>query len=213
MKIRIISDLHIDFDWWFPSRLRNDKHTTLVIAGDICSFLNNADLTGYLTQLSSQFERIIYIAGNHEYEGVPVNTELNTFKSKLNLPNVHILENEILKLGKYNFIGATMWTDFDNKRILDASYRYRDYTRNLFDDNGVIRFVDPVEIYDIHMKSKKFVFDAIDDIQQRNEKAIVITHHSPSFLSLDERYKKDIWDFNGHFHNHFDELLTNRYLF
>lgn len=151
------------------------------------------------------------VPGNHEYDGSPVNTELERFKAELDLANIHILENEVLRIGAYHFIGATMWTDFDKERLLHSSDQYRDYHRNLFEEDGKLRLVKPQDIYDIHLKSKKFIFDAIDNVMlHEGEEAIVITHHTPSFQSLDERYKKDPNDFNGHFHNDFDGLLVPR---
>ncbi len=65
MKLQIASDLHIEFG--HNPELRDVGANVLVLAGDIgCADMDTVD---WLHDLSSRYEAVLYVAGNHEFYG------------------------------------------------------------------------------------------------------------------------------------------------
>ncbi len=68
MKLQIASALHIEFG--HNPELRDVGANVLVLAGDIgCADIETVD---WLHDLSSRYEAVLYVAGNHEFYGKDV---------------------------------------------------------------------------------------------------------------------------------------------
>lgn len=73
MKLRIASDLHLEFfgdpvdvlERHFLPADERDQDSVLVLAGDISS--NIEQLGGFIERVARRFEHVIYVPGNHEY--------------------------------------------------------------------------------------------------------------------------------------------------
>lgn len=133
MKISICSDLHLEIA---DLELKNtDNADVLVLAGDI--IVENSlqewsedDLrSGHMTersqryykffeQVCKEFPTVVYIAGNHESYLGDIATTYDSLKRKLShYPNLRILDCERFDLGKYTFVGSTLWTDMNNEDV------------------------------------------------------------------------------------------------
>ena len=123
MKIAICSDLHLEFG---PITLENTENAqVLILSGDICVAADirtpdpygiiNYDRTqrilDFFSSCSANFAHVVYVLGNHEHYRGHIDLSKSILQEELNLPNLHILENEYVDIQDTRFIGATLWTD------------------------------------------------------------------------------------------------------
>jgi predicted phosphodiesterase len=105
MKIRILSDLHLEFR---PLLLSDTEADVVVLAGDIGLGVQGLEWA----RASMPNQEIVYVAGNHEYyKGVlqDVNAALRTRAAQL---GIHFLDRDEVTLKGVLFLGATLWTDY-----------------------------------------------------------------------------------------------------
>jgi predicted phosphohydrolase len=113
MKLRILSDLHIEFADFTPPPTDAD---VTVLAGDIGVGMAALDWT----HLNFPEMPVVYVLGNHEYYRHDL-ALLGQMK-KAALSNVHILENDCVVLEGVRFLGATLWTDFALHGLAEQSF-------------------------------------------------------------------------------------------
>lgn len=192
MLLRIVSDLHNDHTIALIPPLSTDKDTVLILAGDICEFKKPSSFQEFFESIANRFSHILYVPGNHEYYGASLNTGIDSFKRRLHcdIPELHILNNEIVTINGVKFIGSTMWSDFDNGNPLskfDAEATINDYRYIRYGS-----YADPYKrkltanvVLSEHIKSRQFIEDNVD------ANSVVITHHAPTRLSIPEKFKND----------------------
>lgn len=151
MKIKIVSDLHLEFG---PIEITNKEEAkVLILSGDICVAKDLADRDMYnirgendrsnrfhnFFQLCcSNFEHVIYIAGNHEHYNGDYVTTIPHLKDKLGyLKNLNILDKEYVAIDDITFIGGTLWTDM-NKEDPHTLYSIKGYMNDyrIIDDSS-----------------------------------------------------------------------------
>jgi hypothetical protein len=81
----------------------------MIVAGDLIPRMER----GVRWLLDRVPERpVIYIAGNHEFYGVDVDITVDKARAAAAGTNVHVLENETVRIGDVTFAACTLWTDF-----------------------------------------------------------------------------------------------------
>lgn len=114
MKIRILSDLHLEHNYDFKYEWISED--VLFLAGDITTHNNHYEILDRVPE----FVEVFIVAGNHEYYHRSVE-HVNKFLSELNQPdvvgnyyrNVHFLNNTAFDLTpNISVFGGTMFTDF-----------------------------------------------------------------------------------------------------
>lgn len=235
MKVRFCSDLHTEFfkdnsiDDVLP-HLPEDKETVLSIAGDLgLMCLYDETIKQYLKILSKRFKYVLYILGNHEYYNSSYwGAELQFWKTKKLPKNVKVMVNDHIIINGVVFIGTTLWTNFDNRNpcaMIYANQNMSDFKvikKKIYDKKFTITPEEMVDMFDIN---KKFIFDLVRKYE--NNKCVIITHHAPSIIGIDDNYKNDsltpafyselgndicnhnniiFWHF-GHNHSSVDEII------
>ena len=128
MKIKIVSDLHLEFG---PLSIENNGADVLILSGDICvaSDLNDRDnynIMGeqrrsnsyhtFFSECCERFSHVIYIAGNHEHYHGDFATSISRLREKLSyLSNLYILDKEVKVIDDVTFVGGTLWTDMNKE--------------------------------------------------------------------------------------------------
>lgn len=197
MKIRIVSDLHLEFNN-FLYQLPGDKDTVLVLAGDVGVAKKSHTYKYFIEQCSDDFRAVIFICGNHEhYQGSIDRSKDKIEKACLEYDNVHVLENETCIIDDVAFVCATLWSNFDNLNpvcMYDAQLKMNDFKiiRTGPPGQRYQRKLKPNDVASIHLKSKFFVFEEIRKHKADGKKVVVVTHHGPSYLSVPEMFKGDI---------------------
>lgn len=189
MKIYYGSDLHIDHS----SYLMNSdiKGDLLILAGDIVSInkledsLNyfnaysmNDHIIDFFNDISQKFERIIYVAGNHEFYGSSL-SDISRLKTIIKQwDNIIILDNETIEINGIKIYGGVMWTDIDNGDPL-SMIRAKSYMMDYRAISGLL----PI---DTIIEHEKFLKNMPEDMD------IIISHHAPSYGCISEKYQNNI---------------------
>ncbi len=232
MKIRLASDLHTEFfdedqnemdalaDIAIPP-MDDDKVTVLLLAGDIGSMKCPENIKMFMNAVAPRFERLIYIAGNHEFYFGNLQTTPGYIKEIVSAhENVSFTTMGIFPIGDRNILAATLWTDFeggDPISMNEARYRMNDY-RLIRNGNYVAQPENMLKMHQAYVESLRVM----------REGDIVVTHHMPSFQCVPEEYKHErvngayasdlealilekkpaLWCC-GHTHTAFDKMIGN----
>lgn len=239
---RLLSDLHLEFS---EGRLvlpeePDDANTILVLAGDIGVIKNKSSYVDFLRYVSPRFTKVIYIMGNHEYYRGSLKRTIDKGKDAIrDLENVFILENETLLHDGVAYICSTFWTDFRNGNPLAMNaaqmtlndYKFIRTGPSSVGQHPYQRKLNTQDVFQMHMKSKEFVFDEIEKYKKQGLKTVVVTHHAPSWQSVHPMYMRskdfelnsayvsdldyriaekgpDVW-VHGHTHHSFDYMIEN----
>lgn len=233
MKIRIASDLHLEFqDLRF---INNDKTDVLILAGDILvgeclhdhppiptqAALSSAVKPGphqldasryraFIAHIASEFPNVIVIAGNHEFYGGNWVRGITTLRKEYGVyKNIHFLENDTIKLDDITFIGATLWTNLNQQdplTIISIKDIMNDY-RQIRNDNNNYSRLHPSDTVARHSQTLSYLKSVID--QHKNEKIVVVTHHAPSMNSISAGFS-DSYVMNGAFASDLSEFILDR---
>lgn len=222
MKIQLLSDLHVEFE---PSAYQQTDCDVVVLAGDI-----HTKTRGIEWAIKNIPDApVLYVLGNHEYYGKTYPKLIDEAKKMAEGSNVRILENEVVTLGGVNFLGCTLWTDFelyDDPRIagFHCQQTMNDYRKiKKLPSYSKIRSID---IARIHKASKAWLSKELE--ARKGAKNVVVTHHAPSLRSVSAEFQSDLttaayasklesfikkyspscW-LHGHMHNSSDYLIGN----
>ena len=234
MKIRILSDLHIEFGSITVPKTDDDKDTILILAGDIGLASKNWTYKEFVEDMSMQFKEVIYVMGNHEhYKGKFRQSKDKLLTALADCPNVHILEKDARVFDDVAFIGATLWTSMNNMNpfvMMDAQTGMNDYKKIR---HGPISepwkcTLKPMDTVEDHINAVHYIFEEIPKQKAAGNKVVVVTHMAPSWQSVHEKYKADtlnaayvsnlddkiveanpqIW-FHGHTHISLDYMIED----
>ena len=198
MKIRVISDLHIDANTEIPLKYDDDIFT--VICGDI-----SEDATITSQWVSENIKHGIFVGGNHlTYSGrYSLKESQAILRKRFPLDeSVSFLECSCKTVNDVLFVGGTLWTDFslgaDHKepeKKLDAILHNMDYALFGMPDYLGSRYegkqlLQPIHTLKIHAHTVNYIRKVVENFQDK--KIVVVTHHAPSPLSTDSRYADDI---------------------
>lgn len=184
MKLRLLSDLHLEFAAFEPPQVEAD---VVVLAGDIHTKARG------VRWAQERFETVpvVYVPGNHEYYGGSLGHTWCEMKRAALGSNAHVLDNEVLDVEGVRFVGCTLWTDYrltanEPLAMWDACKRLNDY-ENVLDEQ--FRKVHPQQLQSRHARSRQFLREAVESAAGR--KVVVVTHHGASALSIAPEYRDD----------------------
>ena len=212
MRVRVISDLHLETCEYNHGVPDLGEGEILILGGDIlCArhFKKDGPLkkvyNDFLQRCVKNFDWVLYINGNHEAFGYNYEGTWDVLKEHLP-KEIHLLENDFVKIKDWVFLGATLWTDFRNENALEMmeSGRYmNDYKTIRIGSN--YRKLNPDDTLGFHKKSKQFLLDTLPKFE--NQKVWVLTHHSPSYQSIHPKYKTS--SCNSAFCSDLDDLILS----
>ncbi|CAG4928327.1 metallophosphoesterase [Paraburkholderia saeva] len=212
MKIRVLSDLHLESDE--PEVIPHANADLVVLAGDIH---NHALGLRWAAETFDGAVPVVYVPGNHEY----YDGEFGALESAMQdaahaLDNVHFLNNATLvdPEGRWRVLGTTLWTDFT---LYGASDEARATSiaaaeRVMLDFRGLIQLTWP-HAADAGRDEESSIAEGPRDFTPADSlalhksarawleaelakpfagKTIVVTHHAPHRLSLSARYADDL---------------------
>jgi len=193
MKIAYCSDLHLEFDKSHTKlTLKNtNKADILVLAGDIlmANYLTSDPYyMDFIDNCYNEFPIILYIIGNHEHYICDFNNTYNILKSlESKYPTLHILNNKTITINDIQFIGGTMWTNFNNndgivKKL--ANSLMNDY-KQITNNTGLLTPDDIIIEHNLFINYLK-------DTLSNGKGSVIITHHAPSILSISNNSEKII---------------------
>lgn len=207
MKIRILSDLHIDVSKFSIKPIGEDL---LILAGDISNKPEDTFnfIKKYIQQgLNLELElKVIFIMGNHDYYNDTIKDRLKYwkhFEQKLG-PNFHFLHQNSIVLGDIEFYGTTLWSDVDISDVTDDKFfYYNDF--NYIRKTGIYNKITPSDYSELYKQDLDKLTGFLD--KETKFKRVIITHHLPSYKSVNEKYK-DSYN-NDLFASNLDDLILN----
>ena len=190
MKLRILSDLHLEFFPFDIPELPSDNESVLVLAGDIAPFACRTILEPFLVGLAERFHAIVYVPGNHEYYGSVWPGAINDVRG-WGLPrNVHILDRSSVHIDDVTFLGATLWTDFNNGdpwSMYGAQRGMMDYHAISTSSTGGAT-LSPSDTLADHCRSRTWLEDELAELLAKRRTVVLITHHGLTPKSIHPQY-------------------------
>lgn len=223
--IRVVSDLHLDFDvlaknssvenLWFPEELPFDDNTILIVAGDIWHAKKPLSYKGFswLKEISKRFKYIVLVLGNHDFWGGNLNLEYlrySKFIQENKLENVFLLQNNTIKFENLKIIGGTLWTDYlkGNAICMNLAENglMNDY-KFIKKGNGFFKLKAKDLLYE-HLKTKQYINENAK--KENKENLWVITHHLPTIASIPiDRGTEEQEIENGLYYSDLEEIIQH----
>jgi DNA repair exonuclease SbcCD nuclease subunit len=192
-SLGFVSDTHFEVNRSLSTNIRPTSDF-LALCGDVGDpfELHYREL---LIKASFNFEKTVYIAGNHEYHGSDSmeKTIDQLYDISHDLPNVEFLHRDVTEMNGYLVAGATLWTKRpDRASTSNATYHYNeDYNRRINKE---------------HVKDLTFLEDIVSNPDYRK---IILTHHIPSYRMCVPKYKNSPG--RSLFYNDLEYLLNSRH--
>lgn len=175
----------------------------LILAGDIGCGSEHRSFIEYL----AKHYTVLYILGNHEFYESSLE-EVRRYWRSVTINNFYFLDNSSVIIDDINFIGSTLWMDFDHENTDCMEKAYRD-----------VRDLERIELFKgVKLTPHDLVAEfslAVDFIEGElshslHNTNVVISHHAPSHLSVHPDFRHSTtWDSskNHFFASHLDYLI------
>lgn len=220
--IRLASDLHLEawkgrgeeflFSSFIPAH-ELDKHSILVLAGDISS--DPDQLVAFLKVAKREFWSVIYVPGNHELYRKNFDSWNSEMRARFDavIPEVSTVvsdETRAVVVDGVRFILSTMWAD-GGKTPLDniaVKHGLNDFRLIAKKQDWTLSFTvqDMIHLY----KTAKSEINRLLQVSF-DGKTVVVTHHLPSRELVSKRFiPRDGSDgINGGFVGACDEIFNS----
>ena len=193
MKIKILSDLHLEYGKHdFTYQYHGED--VLILAGDISSASSGGRTNfEYFIETIPNHVEIIKVAGNHTYYRGSfdrVNSEIKSIEDKY--PNFHFLLDQSLTLKDVNFFGGTMYTDlqlFGNDPLveIDVKHGINDFEWITKNDKARYRKWSVEDHKSCH---EKYCFELAGWLKRTEGcKRVVISHFVPTEKAVHPQYR------------------------
>jgi predicted phosphohydrolase len=231
LKIQYASDLHIEFsenNKFLAEYPLIPKGDILLLAGDITYIGKQHFDNIFFDLISKQFKETYLVPGNHEfYSGVDVEQYMKeTFISIR--PNVHLVNNISIEIGKVHFIFSTLWSKIYPINKKNVERGVNDFYKIRKDG----KTITSADFNELHRHCLGFVQSAVS----KKGKKVMVTHHVPTQTcnhpeyvgsAINNAFVVELWDFietsgvdywvYGHHHRNMPDvnigktrLLTNQ---
>ena len=209
MRIIYISDVHNEvYNKNSLLEIPADTGAVLVVAGDI-------NVKGRTVQdleaVAGNFKAVVAVLGNHDWWYLALH---ETHKFETDVPNLHILREETIKIDDVTFCGTTLWHDIPpalewdwRQRMMDGK-KIRGYNYHRLSPNTITAMY-------------RKALDFIRDCKSINGKKVLVTHMGMSFKSIHPMYEhastNDFYTsandallegFTYHFHGHVHQEMS-----
>lgn len=194
MKIQVLSDLHLETED-FTARAA-PQADLLVLAGDVDSTWAG------LAQFENWPVPIIFVPGNHEFDGRDVDEALQGLRVRCQQLGLCLLERDTTVVTapdgrRIRFVGTTRWSDFDlfglahrPKSMRAATY----YVRVMRSTRLGLPF-DPESVRAEALRCREWLDHTLRQAPEVDatgrpawDSTVAITHYGPSLRSADPRY-------------------------
>ena len=183
MKVRVISDVHLEFE--------NDKSfhpgtgEVLILAGDICTACdfgfgnkNEEIYLNFFEECVKGYDKVFYTLGNHEHYNFDITKTEETLKKYLP-KGITLLNNSSEYYNGVHFVGTTLWADFKNGNpvIMDNAQRCMSDYHCITKDGKPLTPKDTLKLHD---ESVGWLMQALPMLRGH---VVVFSHHAPSLQS------------------------------
>jgi DNA repair exonuclease SbcCD nuclease subunit len=233
MKIKLVSDLHLEFS--DINITNDDKCDVLILGGDIMVAADLHDhpafdfnpyshgafedlsrkqqrvarFRDFFKRCSFQFPHVVYVMGNHEFYNGRFYESIDHMREECaKFPNIYLLENDTKVIDDVTFIGATLWTDMNkgDPLTMHAIEGMMNDFRIIRNDKREFARMSARDVASRHARSLQYFRSVL--AEQHDKKFVVVGHHSPSFKSVHESYSTE-YLMNGGYHSDLSEFIMD----
>ena len=201
-RLRIFSDLHLEFVDWIPPPAAADA---IVLAGDIAVGVQG------IQWARRQFPDtpVVYVPGNHEFYGARLPDALAELRSEAQRLGVHFLDGDECILGGARFLGTTLWTDYElygsapedlERAMADAAIEMNDFRMIQWAGGEPL---EPALVRDMHLTGVAWLAERL--AEPFGGPTVVVTHHLPHRQCIHPKYEGT--RFNPCFASDLDHLV------
>lgn len=185
---------------------------------DICVAAGDIDTKGglrslnWLNQTIAPHMEVIFVPGNHEFyrKSSILSSRRRMRELSDRLPRVHLLDDSSMRFGDIEFFGSTLWSDYKLFGNADlAAYHARDRQTGMSDYKYIayqsepwLRF-SPRYAMSLFHQSIGYLREALSESDAKRK--IVVSHHAPSPLSLEQTKRDDI--ISAAYASHLDSFI------
>lgn len=215
MMIQVASDLHLEF---FTEKTERKKSWSdlivpsapvLVLAGDICQATTppkRARLVRFLSWCSENFEKVLYVPGNHEFYNIhnakykhQMCSVEETLEALSNVcerfHNVILLHRKTVIIDNVCFIGATLWTALPTEEARKTAKEIMNDFECIY--QSPTERLATAEYASMHLSDRVWIERQLQDPGFENMTKVVITHHAPSYLGTCDYKHEAVPDFEN----------------
>lgn len=195
MRIRVISDIHIDIN-------KNDKPYNFEEDFVICCGDISGDRISTAEWIQNNVKMGIAVGGNHlGYNDISFDEKdsltysIKFLQNKFNKSPVYFIENQTVEIDDVIFIGCILFTDFklfNNEELckMTAIKALNDFRYVKIIKNNKIKLITATDQQVLHKASRDFIEKVCSN--NPNKKIVVISHHAPSYKSIPAQYKNSM---------------------
>ena len=187
MNVKVLSDLHLEFQQPDEGAFNPGTGDVLVLVGDILTVVDLVEdafdlrkrFLEFLKLCSEGFNKVFYVMGNHEHYHMDIKKTAKTLSSWLP-DNFTLLDNKSEFYKGVHFVGATMWADFcqeNPEMIATAEARMNDY--EVITSGGDDLY--PEDTLQEHNDTVRWFEQALPTLRGP---VVMVTHHAPSYRSV-----------------------------
>lgn len=165
IEIQYVSDLHDKY----PDIQPQCKY--LALLGDIGNPSSKA-YAKFLKTMSSRFEKVFVISGNHEYYGHTL-TSCDNIIDRIceSTPNCIYLNNRSILIDGFLIVGSTLWSNIEDKTV-----SYMNDFKTIYE--SPTRLLTPNTYRKKHTDAVSFIESQVD----KKYPTVILTHHAPHVL-------------------------------
>ena len=219
VRIQYVSDLHLELYKHVPdfSMFVTPCAKYLALAGDIGQPTCPSWIP-FFSYVSRNWERIVYVPGNHEYytshkdtweykPAVPWKVLHQNIRASLApFPNITMLDaaNPSVYMDADNLaiVGSTLWSYVPKPLMGEVQRSMNDYNFSAYDTSNPIQ---PNDVNETWKEERAVLKEQIQFWTEKQANVVVVTHHMPSFTLVSPRYKGS--SINYAFASGCDELM------
>jgi predicted phosphohydrolase len=170
------------------------------LAGDVVTFAQQKLAKPFFDRWASEFEKVYWLPGNHEFYGFDLSTKQETINEAIR-SNLFLVNNIAVELNGLRILFSTLWSQISQLLESIIQRSLNDFHQIRFGD----RRLRTIEYNRLHQEARQFLETELK--KPFEGKTIVATHHVPTFYNYPEAYKGD--DLNEAFATELFDLIAD----
>ena len=187
LKIQYASDMHLEFPAnkeYLKQHPLKPVADVLVLSGDIVPFAVMDKHKDFFSYVADNFETTYWLPGNHEFYHFDIAEKIGVLHEAIR-SNVFLVNNTSVVHEHVKLTFSTLWSHISLGHQWQIERSLNDF--HLIKHKGH-RF--STEQYNrLHDESLAFIQN---ELNKKEEKLVIFTHHCPTFLNYPEQYKGDV---------------------